>query len=302
MQRYTLRQLEYLVACVDHGSIAQAAEALNVAQPTISVAITKLEAQFGVQLLIRHHSHGVSPTVSAEKILQSARSLLAHAEDLQRQAILTGTTVTGELRLGSFSTLAPAILPGMVHALRLEYPGIDLRIREGTQEHLLDALYSGQIDVALVYDIDLPDDLRRVRLDARAPYAALPEEHPLSRQADVSLAELVEHPMILLDVPPSRDYFLGLFRDAGLEPQIAYSSPSLELVRGLVGRGLGYSVLVTRPQHDQTYDGRRHAVLPLRDRVPKSTIVLASLARLRATRLQTSFEDVAVRALQGSSG
>ena len=301
MQQYTLRQLEYFVACVDHRSIARAAEALNVSQPTISVAITKLEAQFGVQLLLRHHSQGVSPTASAEKILQSARNLLAHAADLHRQAKLTGTTVAGDLRIGSFSTLAPTVLPGLIHALGQSYPDVRLRLNEGTQEYLLKALFDGHLDLALLYDIDLPGGLRCVHLADRAPYVALPERHPLAEQPDVALAELIDLPLILLDVVPSRAYFLGLFEAAGLKPKIAHSSPSLELVRGMVGHGLGYSILVTRPHGDLTHDGRHLAIRPLRDDSGTSRMVLASLASLRPTRLISSFEAVAVRLLSSNT-
>jgi DNA-binding transcriptional LysR family regulator len=293
MIHYTLRQLEYLVACIDHRSIARAAEALNVSQPTISVAVSKLEAQFGVQLLLRHHSHGVSPTISAENILQSARGLLSDASDLQRQAMLAGTTVAGELRLGSYITLAPSILPSLIQALGQQYPDIQLRLREGTQEYLLKSLFDGQLDLALLYDVDLPKDLRCVPLAIRTPYVALPDSHPLAANAKISLAELADQPLILLDVPPSREYFLGLFRALGLKPHIAHSSPSLELVRGMVGQGLGYSILVTRPHGDLTYDGRHLTVRPLIDDTKSSTIVLASLDALRPTRLITSFESVA---------
>lgn len=293
MQRYTLRQLEYLIACIDHGSIAQAAEALNVSQPSVSVAISKLEDQFGVQLLYRHHSQGVSPTPSAANILQSARSLLSHASDLERQAMLTGTSVAGELWLGSFATLAPVILPGLIGALDREYPEIRLRLREGTQEVLIDALRSGDIDLALLYDLDLPDDLRRLRLSEGAPYVALPEGHPLARSTAISLKDLSREPLILLDIPPSRDYFLGLFRSAGITPMIAHRSPSLEMVRGMVGHGLGYTILVTRPHGDRTYDGRALAIRPLEDSNEPSKIVLARLANLRATRLISCFERVA---------
>jgi DNA-binding transcriptional LysR family regulator len=300
MTRYTLRQLEYFLACVDHRSIAKAAEALHVSQPTISVAISKLEQQFGVQLLLRHHSQGVSPTKAAENILPSARSLLAHAIDLQREAILTGTDVAGELRLGSFVTLAPMLVPTLLEALQQAYPGVSVMIEEGTQIQLLDALFNGKLDMALLYDIDLPAELRCVKLRELAPYVALPAAHPRAVQADVGLHELVDDPLILLDVPPSRDYFLGLFRRAGLEPRKAFSSPSLELVRTMVGRGLGYSILVTRPDADTTYDGRQLAIRPLRDQVNTSSIVLASLANLRATQLITSFEEIACKALQQS--
>ena len=158
MHRFTLRQLEYLVATIDSGSIAAAAEQLGVSQPTISVALAKLEDQIGAQLLLRHHAMGVTATASADNILQSARSLLAHATDLQRQAVMTGTAVSGELRLGSFVTLAPAFLPGLIATLRREFPEITLRLSEGTQEQLIDGLYGGRLEMALIYDLGLPDE------------------------------------------------------------------------------------------------------------------------------------------------
>lgn len=301
MPNFTLRQLEYFVACVDHRSIAAAAKVLNVSQPTISVAIAKLEDQFGIQLLMRHHSQGVSATPNAEKILQSARNLLSHAQDLQNHAASTSTTVSGALRLGSFSALAPTILPSILSAFAQDYPDVGLHLKEGSQEKLISGLYEGHLEMALLYDIDLPDDLRYVELAQRYPYVALAEGHPLADRADVSLAELAAFPFILLDVVPSRSYFLGLFSAAGVDPKIAYSSPSLELVRGMVGQGLGYSVLVTRPKGDLTHDGHRLVIKPLRDATAPSRIVLASHHNLRPSRIMTCFEDVAARVLNAAT-
>ncbi len=298
MARYTLRQLEYFLACVDYRSIAKAADALHVSQPTISVAMSKLEDQFGVQLLLRHHSQGVSPTRSAKNILLSARSLLAQAGDLQHEAMQTGIDVGGELRLGCFITFAPMLVPTLLEALQRAYPEVSVKIQEGTQTQLLDALFDGQLDMALLYDIKLPPKLRSIRLRELAPYVALPAGHLRANQVSVALHELVDEPLILLDVPPSHDYFLGLFKRAGLEPKKAYSSSSLELVRSMVGRGLGYSILVTRPDGDITYDGCQLAIRPLREPAPTSSIVLASLANLRATQLINSVEAIAYEVLQ----
>jgi len=295
MHRFTLRQLEYLVACIDQGSIARAAEVLNVAQPTVSVAIGKLEDQFGTQLLLRHHSQGVSPTTGAEKLLHSARGLLRHASDLQRQAMDEGTTVAGNLRLGSFITLAPVVLPGLIEILSRDFPAIKLGLNEGTQEGLVEGLKSGQLDMALLYDLGLPDGLRLCHLTELQPYVALPADHPLTRHAAVSLADLTDVPMILLDVPPSREYFLGLFTRQGLQASVAYSSPSLELVRGMVGRGLGFSLLVTRPQSDLTYDGHAIAVRPISGDVRASSVVLASPENLRPTQVMRAFQSAALQ-------
>ena len=293
MYRFSLRQLEYFVACVDHGSTARAAGALNVSQPTISIAVNKLESELGVQLLRRHHSQGVTATANAENILHSARALLAHATDLQSQIMTKGDTISGELKLGSFSTLASSILPRLINSFSSKHPEIQLKITEGTQVELLEGLNSGQLEMALLYDLDLPASIERTKLTALTPHAVLPPGHPLSTQADVDIADLAGEPFILLDVPPSREYFLGLFRSVGLEPNILHSSPSLELVRGLVGYGLGFSLLVTRPASDMTYDGQQLSIRPLRNKFTKSSIVLAHHKDLRPTQLMTLFSNLA---------
>ncbi len=84
--------------------------------------------------------------------------------------------------------------------------------------------------------------------------------------------------MVLLDVSPSRSYFTGLFRNAGYEPKVRYRSPSFETVRGLVGHGLGYALLATKPANNMTYDGKALVARPLRDAVPASRIVIARRA------------------------
>src|SRR6202035_4889906 len=82
----------------------------------------------------------------------------------------------------------------------------------------------------------------------------------------------------LLDIDPSRNYILSLFRDGGLEPQVGYRSRSLEMVRGLVGHGLGYSLLATKPANNMSYDGRALVTRPLSSAVQNSRLVLAAAA------------------------
>lgn len=286
---FTLRQLAYFISAHDHGSVAGAAEALNVSQPSVSAALAKLEDQLGVQLLVRHHARGVSLTPAGKRLLGDARSLLRHAEEWQRHARMAGGALAGELRLGSFSTLAPAYLPGLVSAFAAHHPGVDINVAEGAQDELLAGLRSARFDLALLYDVDLPDDIEARLLCEAPPYAILPCHHRLARERRVHLAQLAAEPLVLLDVPPSRAYFLGLFAAAGLKPRVTFSSPSLEMVRGLVGRGLGVSVLITRPHGDVTYEGQPIAVAPLADAVEPGRIAIARLAGLRSTRLMEAF-------------
>ncbi len=290
---YTLRQLQYLVACIESGSLAGAAERLNVSQPSISAAIAKMETALGVQLLLRHHAQGVTPTAVAERLLPAAKRLLGHADDLQRQALASGETVSGELRLGSFVTLAPAYLPGLIAALHRHYPALHLRLGEGSEDRLVAGLRQGQYEMALLYDFGLPEDIESIALTKVAPHVLLPGSHPLAAQNTIAFADLAEEPMILLDAVPSRAYFTGLLHAAGITPKIAFSSPSLELVRGLVGQGLGYALLATRPHGDVSYDGQPLAVRPIREQATPSPIVLARLRSLRPTQVMMAFERIA---------
>jgi DNA-binding transcriptional LysR family regulator len=289
--RYSLRQLEYLIAAANAASIAGAAMALNVSQPSVSAAIAKLEEQLGTQLLIRHHAQGVSLSPAGSRLVAAARNLLTHAEELQRQAGAAGQEIAGTLQIASFVTIAAAYLPAVIAQVPALHPRVTIALQEGTQDELIEGLRGGRHELAVLYDVDLPEDLAATPLAAFEPYALLPARHPLARRRKVSLGALANEPLILLDVPPSRQYFLGLFHAEGLEPKIGFSSPSLELVRGLVGRGLGYSVLVTRPHGDRTYEGEPVAVRPLSEKGRMGEIVLARLKQLRPTRTMLAFED-----------
>jgi DNA-binding transcriptional LysR family regulator len=104
----------------------------------------------------------------------------------------------------------------------------------------------------------------------------LPDGHPLAASLSLSLEDLVPEPLVLLDIQPSRDYFLSLFRDRGLEAQVAYRTRSLETLRGFVGHGLGYSLLATKPANSMSYDGRPVVARPLATPVKKSRLVLVT--------------------------
>ena len=98
--QYTLRQLTYLVAVADHGSVTAAANALYTSQPGVSNAIAQLEALFGLQFFVRHHARGVSPTPAGQSFIAAARNLLLHAEDLEQQAQEISQSLRGAITLG----------------------------------------------------------------------------------------------------------------------------------------------------------------------------------------------------------
>jgi DNA-binding transcriptional LysR family regulator len=294
MLRFTLRQLEYALAIAEHGSIAKAAQQLGVAQPSLSASLQKLEAQLGLQLFIRHHAQGVLPSPQGLRFLHEARSLVAHGSDFQRDTTDAGNLVEGELTIGSFSTFAPVYAPKLIAEFQALYPRTRLRLEEGAQEHLITGLHSGHFDLVLLYWLDMPGDLTVTELARLKPHVLLNANHPLTRKKQVSLQDLAEDPLILLDVLPSRTYFTRILESAGITPKISFASPSLELVRGLVGQGLGYSLLITRPHGDAAYDGEQLAIRPIIEDVEDGVIAIAALKNLRPTRLISTFEEFCV--------
>ncbi|MEM7069010.1 MAG: LysR family transcriptional regulator [Pseudomonadota bacterium] len=293
MLRFTLRQLEYLTACVDTGSLVAAAVKLNVSQPSISTAIAKLEDQLGVQLLIRHHAQGVVPTANARPLIQNAKELLAHANDFQNSIKMAEGEISGELSLGSFISLSPTHMPGLLMAMRQKYPLLQLQVMEGTQDQLVAGLRNGEYEAVIVYDLDLPDDVFKTVLLEVESRILLQKGHPLAEQTSVSLEDVVDEPLILLDILPSRNYFTGLFDVIGKKPKIGYRSSSIEFVRSMVGRGFGYSMLGTRPPGDKTYDGQDLVVCPIRENVPHAKMVLCRLQSQRPSAAVLELETFA---------
>lgn len=196
----------------------------------------------GSPLIYANRAYGASIRIDGPRSLVSAR---AHV----------GT----RLVVGCFHTFGPYVMPRLIR--RME--GFDIRLVEGDQRRLRESLRAGETEVALLYDMDLDDDIERIALDELRPYVLLPDGHRLARQSEIVPAELAEEPMVLLDAPPSAGYFLSVLRDAGVEPLVAHRSASFEMVRGMVGHGLGYALLTTKPAADMTYDGVKLVVRPL---------------------------------------
>ncbi len=107
----------------------------------------------------------------------------------------------------------------------------------------------------------------------------------------MSLRDLALEPMILLDVQPSRTYFVSIFEELGLTPNIVFSSPSIEMVRGMVGQSFGFAVLVTRPHATCTYDGQHLVCVDIAEDVTGSALVAGWLKRAHLTKPAQLFVD-----------
>ena len=127
-RRFTLRQLEYVVAVGEAGSIVKAAAQVNVSPPSISASIAQLEAEIGVQLFVRKHSHGLSLTTGGQVFLKEAARLLADADALYEIARDIGEKVHGLLTVGCLRTFAQIVLPPLRMKFERTFP--DVRFRQ----------------------------------------------------------------------------------------------------------------------------------------------------------------------------
>lgn len=211
--------------------------------------------------------HGGNPLIYAARAYGRA----ARIEPRPAVSRTDGATIT----IGALVTLAPYILPELVRRLLDAMPGIDVRLVEAPQNELTDALRRGSIDIALTYGSFLDPSFATETLTRMPAYVLLPEGHPLAHQTSVALQDLAAEPMILLDLPMSRDYFLGLFAAAGITPRIVLRSSSFETVRGLVGQGLGFALLGTKPANGVTYDGMAVATRPILAGADASEVVMS---------------------------
>lgn len=272
--RFTFRQLEYFVAVGEAGSIVLAAEKVNVSSPSISAAISQLEQELGLPLFVRKHAHGLALTQAGRQVLEQARAVLQQADRLTRMAGDIASKVQGPLRVGCLLSFAQMMVPQVRRQFQTLYPEVEVSQYERDQQQIFDQIRAGELDIALTYDLSIPTDLRFVPLVALAPYALLPQDHPLAGLATVTARDLQPFPMVLLDLPLSTDYFLSFFKEAGLEPKIAERTRDMAVLRSLVGNGFGYAIANIRPLNTQAPDGKPLVFVPLEGRVRPMTMGL----------------------------
>lgn len=293
-----LRQITYLLAVAETGSTAAAARMVNVSQPSVSQAVAQIEAHFGQPLFLRLAGQGMQPTPFGRQKLAALEGLVAQA----RATLAPATGPDGEVTLGVYSTLGPRYAPRLMRGFADRHPGARVTLVEGDLAELARGLRRGRIDLALVYDAGLPADLALTPLRAVPPHALVASGHRLAAAGAVSLADLAADPVVLINLPHSRGYFLSLFQICGLTPRIAAETGSIEMLRAMAANGLGVGLLATGLPHDLAYDGGRVVRLALTGRLPPSRIAIARAAALPPTATAAAFLQFCVEAMGEVAG
>ncbi len=301
MPRFTLRQLEYLVAVGETGSIARASERLNVSSPSISSAISQLEDEFGISLFVRQHAKGLSITQGGQRLMDQAKRVLQESEAMTNIAADVSGTARGPLSVGCLLTFAQLVLPRLRRAFEGVYGDVHVAQVELNQAEIFAALQRSDIDVALTYDMDIPTNLQFIGLVRLRPFALLHAAHRHAKKKEITIDELAKMPMILLDLPISADYFLSLFESSGKPPQIVERTRDMAVMRSMVGNGFGYSIANVRPQSDMSPDGRPLVCIPIAGPVRSLRMGLLTTPGAEKSRTVRAFLDFAQQQMRSGA-
>lgn len=297
MANFTLQQLRYFCAVARTGSISAAAKAELVSRSTVAAAVDELELSLQMRLFSRHKASGTTLTDSGHQVLERALVMLDLATDLGDST--TGTTLSGHLSVGSYPSLAPRVLPTLVEHFTREHPGVELLVHSASEADLVTSCGSGEYDLIISYDLARHRSLRTTTLYETTLHVILAADHPLAAAPVVAAADLQGLPLILADMNRGAAMAqtgvnaLRYLAAAGIEPEVFQRTDNFELIRSLVARGLGYSIVVQRPEADVSYEGRGLTARPLNPAPPIHQAMVAWSAGRPLSRLARTFIDAA---------
>lgn len=272
----TLTEMRYVVALARERHFGRAAEACHVSQPTLSVALKKVEGQLGAALFERTATD-VRITTLGERIVNQCRRVLEEALRLEEIADSAGDPMTGSLRVGVIYTIAPYLLPKLIPALHQYAPAMPLFLKEDFTAHLIPALKAGELDVIV---IALP--FAEPGLVAQAVYdepfrVVVPANHPWIDRSAIPADELDGQNLLLLGRG-------NCFRDQVLESCPRLTAPdalansleggSLETIRYMVASGAGVAVMPSTAADPLIENEPMVKVLPFFGAPPQRTVGL----------------------------
>ena len=201
MNRFSLRVLRTFVTVAESGSIRLAAQKLGRSQAAVSATIAEFEQAMGIHVFLRKPAKGLTLTSVGETLSLEARGLLAHADEFDAIAGAMGSAFEGELTVGCFINLAPIVFANMVAEFRRAYPRINVQMVISDHETIMESLRRGTSELAVTFDLVVPEQFRSVTLASLPPRAMLPMSHPQASAHRVRLADLASEPLVLMDLP-----------------------------------------------------------------------------------------------------
>lgn len=272
----TLTELRYVVAAARERHFGRAAEACFISQPTLSVAIKKLEEELGV-VLFERGSGEVSVTPIGHKIVEQAQRVLEEAARVKDLAVAASDPLAGTLRIGTIYTIGPYLLPKLIPILRRTVPTMQLIIQEDFTDQLAESLKRGEVDVIVIaLPFEEPGVVTQALYDE--PFlVAVPAGHRWERRKRITADELTRESLLLLGAGHClRDQVLDLCRAVNRQSglQKALEAGSLETIRQMVAGGVGITVLPSTSVGSGR-DNELIRIRPFKPPVPGRRVALA---------------------------
>lgn len=242
----TVLQLEYIIAVYRHQNFTEAAGSCNVTQPTLSMQIQKAEEELGIKIFDRSRQP-VRATKEGERIIEQAIVALAEVKKINELAQIHHDVAEGTLSIGIIPTLAPYLIPLFISEFLENNPNIKLELQELNTATIIQKLKDETIDGAIMATPLLDEDLDEMVL-FNEPFALyLPSDHKLRKKKTISSSDIETKELWLLNEGHCfRDQVINLCKhsqDSSLYPNLKYQSGSLETLRKLVDRNMGYTIL-----------------------------------------------------------
>ncbi|WP_242271979.1 LysR family transcriptional regulator [Bacillus cereus group sp. BfR-BA-01310] len=236
----TITQLQVLIKTVELGSFTKAAGVLNMTQPAVSHAISSIESELGVTILIRDKRKGLIVTDVGNRILVHIREILNGVEKIEQEVAMEKGHEVGTIRIGSFPSASAYFLPKMINIFREKYPNLQLVLCEGALKEVEDWLLSRVIDIGIVI---LPNkDMEIVPVTKGKMVVVLRDDHPLCKKSSITISDLENEPIILFKggyEPP----IIDMFKQANVPLRVEYAVSTVTTSLNMIQEGLGIAIL-----------------------------------------------------------
>ncbi|HZO37565.1 MAG TPA: LysR family transcriptional regulator [Solirubrobacteraceae bacterium] len=267
-----LQQLRSFAAVAHHAHFTRAAEELHIGQPAVSQHVRRLETELGVELLART-SRSVEITQAGEIMLARIERALGELDAGVGELEELRGLRRGRLTIGAMQSLLPFDLSRALATFRAAYPGVDIRLVEGSGRELYEAIATDRIDVAFApVDGNLPDTFESHQLFAERLVAIVSPSSPLAERSGVDVADLRDEPFVFVQGGTGlRTAVERAAQQAGYRPRVSLETHEVLRAIALVEAGLGVSV-VSPTVAGQA--GDRVAVLTLRPALERRVALL----------------------------
>lgn len=294
-----IKQLRTFLQVAELGSLTKAADRLHIAQPALGRQIKQLEEELSTALFTRH-GRGMAPTPAGQILSERAKTILRLVEETRAELTSSKTTVTGTVSLGVPPTAGEVIAGPLVERFAKQYPDVTIRIVPAFSGYLLDFLQWGEVDLAVMYKTHGLHPLKPEPLIEEPLFLIGPAGSDLSMESPVPFATLAGLPLVL---PGPRHGLRALVeekaRDAEIALKVSVEADSLQTLKDLVLRGLGYTVLPLASVRTESNAGALR-VAPVEAPALKRELVLArslvkpasNAVRLFADSLKAQMADL----------